>query len=172
MDKTSKINHWTIEEDRRLAKLVRELGDDKWAKIAQSMNNRVGKQCRERWRNHLMESVKKNVAWTREEEAVIIALHRKGERWAKMSKCLYGRPENDVKNHWNATKRKLQAANRPPRTPFECYVAAFIKSTLYGPHEPEKDAADSHAQVQLWINIDKCIQEESAFAKRFFNSPN
>ena len=33
-------------------------GDRKWAVIAQSLPGRVGKQCRERWTNHLRPDLK------------------------------------------------------------------------------------------------------------------
>lgn len=45
---------WTAEEDRILKELVAELGPRDWTKIQKRMNStRDGKQCRERWHNHL-----------------------------------------------------------------------------------------------------------------------
>lgn len=45
---------WTAEEDRMLKELVAELGPRDWTKIQKRMNStRDGKQCRERWHNHL-----------------------------------------------------------------------------------------------------------------------
>ena len=44
---------WSDEEDGRLRSLVKELGTQQWAQIAQSMPGRNGKQCRERWHNQL-----------------------------------------------------------------------------------------------------------------------
>jgi hypothetical protein len=38
---------------RILKKMVVELGDRKWAAIAHHLPGRIGKQCRERWTNHL-----------------------------------------------------------------------------------------------------------------------
>jgi hypothetical protein len=57
--------------------LVRDAGSSKinWTTIASHVNeindgNRTGKQCRERWLNHLRPGIKKG-DWTKEEEAMI-----------------------------------------------------------------------------------------------------
>ncbi|KAF9282205.1 hypothetical protein BGZ88_011148, partial [Linnemannia elongata] len=44
---------WTDEEDRKLRDLVNEYGPEKWVFIASRIGSRTGKQCRERWHNHL-----------------------------------------------------------------------------------------------------------------------
>jgi len=38
--------------------LVKQHGDKKWAEIAEKLEGRVGKQCRERWSNHLRPDIK------------------------------------------------------------------------------------------------------------------
>jgi len=48
------LNRWTPEEHERLAYLVSKWGSEKnWAKVAEEMPGRTGKQCRERWLNHM-----------------------------------------------------------------------------------------------------------------------
>lgn len=44
---------WTKEEDAKLVGLVARHGSEKWVVIASEMSTRSGKQCRERWHNHL-----------------------------------------------------------------------------------------------------------------------
>jgi hypothetical protein len=44
---------WTKHEDTNLERLVGQYGSEKWVVIAQEMITRSGKQCRERWHNHL-----------------------------------------------------------------------------------------------------------------------
>lgn len=99
---------WTAEEDNILRD-KRQLYGRKWAKIAAHLPGRQGKQCRERFVNHLDPELKKG-EWTDDEEAVLIALHEHhGNRWANIAKQLPGRSDNDVKNHWYSTiQRKFQ----------------------------------------------------------------
>lgn len=58
---------WTEEEDELLRSLVAKYGPKRWSLIAQNLPGRIGKQCRERWYNHLDPSVKKEW-WTPEED--------------------------------------------------------------------------------------------------------
>lgn len=56
---------WTTEEDIKLKELIDEHGTCSWTKVGENIFERTGKQCRERWYNHLDPSVKKG-EWTAE----------------------------------------------------------------------------------------------------------
>jgi hypothetical protein len=49
-------------------------GDRKWAVIAQSLPGRVGKQCRERWTNHLRPDLKVRILFFRSIHLLIRSL--------------------------------------------------------------------------------------------------
>ncbi|KAL6518821.1 hypothetical protein OROHE_017574 [Orobanche hederae] len=131
---------WTPEEDGLLVKLVEKHGVRKWSSIAQMLPGRIGKQCRERWHNHLKPNIKKD-RWSEEEDRILIEAHRQlGNKWAEIARSLPGRSENTIKNHWNATKRRQLSSRRnnnnskSNNSPLQKY----IKSLISNPDEHKK----------------------------------
>ncbi|OEL13774.1 Myb-related protein 3R-1, partial [Dichanthelium oligosanthes] len=141
---------WTQEEDDIIINMVKKYGPQKWSLIARSLDGRIGKQCRERWHNHLDPQINKK-AWTYEEERVVADAHRlHGNKWAEIAKLLPGRTDNSIKNHWNSSLRKKLGENNVSRTlPVSVHM---VRNSLK--HEnAELPTAQNHIDLNREPNI-------------------
>lgn len=103
---------WTREEDETITNYVQQYGVKNWTKLAKLLPGRIGKQCRERWRNHLDPSNKLG-SWTPDEDELLIKLHNEyGNSWVKIANFMPGRSDNCIKNRWNSTLKKRLNGNQ------------------------------------------------------------
>lgn len=94
-----------------LKKLASKYKAKNWKKIARELTReirkvRLGKQCRERYTNHLIPK-KLNPIWTEKEIKLLFQYHRVyGNRWSKISKFIPCKSKNSIKNFYHSTLRR------------------------------------------------------------------
>lgn len=110
---------WQSSEDIILRELVLKHGKKHWQKIANELNERMGtgsiragKQCRERWLNHLDGRIRKD-PWRPEEDLTLLTKQQIiGNKWSDIVKYLPGRTENMVKNRFNTLAKQKREEKR------------------------------------------------------------
>jgi hypothetical protein len=103
---------FTPEEDLKLRSLVESLGTKSWEEIAKFIPDRSARQCRDRYKNYLLDSLITN-PWTPEEDATVIEkFHQIGPKWVEIGKLLSGRSGNNVKNRWHKHLCKVDIGPR------------------------------------------------------------
>ena len=112
--------------------LVSKYGARRWTLISQGFDGRrMGKQCRERWHNHLNPLIRKEPFTMLEDLAIITMYDIFGSRWALMKRFLRGRTDNSIKNHWHSSMVKKMTYYR------ESLVS--ILSLIYLRHKSERN---------------------------------
>ena len=133
---------WQPSEDQTLIDAVESIGVPvvsngpsggehkypQWTDIANLVPDRVAKQCRERWLNHLDPAINR-LAWAPAENELLLARYDKfGSSWAEISQGFTGRRDNACKNQWN----KLTSRGRKLRRMVGGHVDVIARGSPAG----------------------------------------
>ena len=96
---------WTPEENERVRCLIGKFGEN-WTVIAKALDNRTGKQVRDRYNNFLRSDIL-TTRFTPQEDALLSQLYEElGNRWVQIAERMPGRTECQVKNRYYGHLKK------------------------------------------------------------------
>lgn len=105
--------------------------------ISSKLGSRTGKQCRERYLNHLNPAIKKG-EWTQEEDDRIMELNKTiGNKWCKYIDYLPGRTDCAIKNRFHVLIRSKRSGKMKegliPSSPSRSNSASSFKAEAKSP---------------------------------------
>jgi hypothetical protein len=128
---------WSRDEDEAIIKHVAQSGCTSWSKLAETLPGRLGKQCRERWFNHLNPVLSRG-QWTPDEDEQIMRLHEQfGNHWSQIAAQIPARGDNMIKNRWYSTlskksKEEVSQAAESYRLSPESQMSAAPSPPIHG----------------------------------------
>ncbi|EAX93197.1 Myb-like DNA-binding domain containing protein [Trichomonas vaginalis G3] len=107
---------FTEEEDRRLSKIISQLGTRDWEAISITMKTRSSRQCRDRWVNYICPSLT-NEPYSPEEDSRLLDMYSKfGPRWSKISTHFRGRSPNGLRAHFKELMQQKEKTSLEEKT--------------------------------------------------------
>ncbi|KDO22738.1 hypothetical protein SPRG_12165 [Saprolegnia parasitica CBS 223.65] len=137
--------HWRPDEDDILRQLVAE-GRKNWGQVATRIPGRTSKQCRERWYNHLDPNIVRGEYTAEEDQIILEAQQRIGNRWSAIAAMLPGRTEDAVKIRWKSLCRTKSGRNRRntnEKDPNDNSVSPITVTAVASDHKASYDKAPS-----------------------------
>lgn len=172
--KIKKHNKFSLEEDRRLSKLVHMYGENNWEIIADMMRGRSIRQCRERWQHYLSPNVI-NVPWTEKEDQLLEKkFNELGSSWTQIARFFPNRNYIQVRNRFlkmkrNArTKTKIVFASSSSKNSYK--NKNVYKSLSYG--QVQNSYQNLHQVIDQNKNFDFCINLDLSVDQKQDKSQN
>jgi hypothetical protein len=106
-----KRGKWTKEEDKIIVDWVLKNGETDWFECASFLQNREGKQCRERWVHVLNPKINKESLTIEEQYIIYKGVQSYWNKWKRISGMLWRRSTNTIKNFVNSTFRSIKKSS-------------------------------------------------------------
>jgi Myb-like DNA-binding domain len=145
-------------------------GDRKWCKISKDLtekspsSQKTGKQCRERWHNHLNPDLSKET-FTLEDEIKVFEYQKQlGNKWSEIAKFFEGRNDNFIKNcFYSAIRRNLRKYNKKkvPSKQLKGTISSLLRNAysrkilMNFPEHQNLEIAKTKEDVVKMINLKK-----------------
>ncbi|OHT02573.1 hypothetical protein TRFO_30236 [Tritrichomonas foetus] len=134
---------FTKAEDQKLFMLVQEYSDNDWKVIAEHLQPRTPRQCRERWTNYVNPKLSQD-PWTQEEDMMLIEKHREyGNHWKIIERYFVNRSKNNIKHRLATIKGLALPSSLSNQTP---NISASPNSQI---PKPVNSIAESHSTPSL-----------------------
>jgi N-glycosylase/DNA lyase len=93
--------HFTKDEDSKIISLFEESGIKKWNEIAKYLPNRSGKNCRDRYMNHLKQNFETENWFNEDDDNLFKLVAKYGRKWLKISKHFPGKTLDSIKKRFH-----------------------------------------------------------------------
>lgn len=128
---------FTKEEDKKLIKAVKKFGERDWKLISSFLDNRTGRQCRERWKKFLCPSLNHS-PWTIEEDEILLKKYKEiGPKWSQICTFFQNRTDVNIKTRFTVLTRKMKKeqefVNQAKIFPFQKFLPNLANSVILPP---------------------------------------
>jgi hypothetical protein len=151
---------FSLDEDKQLQSLVEQLGANDWNLIAEAIEGRSPRQCRERWMNYLCPALN-TTTWTEEEDLLLVQKFQElGGKWVAMARFFPNRTDSMIKNRFNRMRRRHAKQGRylhqsEVGSPFagaqnSCSLRAGPSEASIEPVLPARDEGGDYGDFTIW----------------------